>query len=194
VSYRASDISGSLFSLISTLLFVRVNIWAWPVGIVAILIDGTLYWYKGLYADVGKESVYFVMMWYGWYAWLYGGQQQQALPVSALNSVQRQIYLISAIIATLAVATLLHFYTDSKVPFLDSTTTVMSLLGQWLTCRKKIECWAFFLVADVLYSGLYFYKGLPWHGVLFGVYIAFAVSGYWQWNKLRKRELAWFAY
>ena len=74
------DILGALFSLVSTYFFIRLNNKAWIVGLIATCVNGGLYWYKAIYADMGLELFYFFMMIYGWYKWQATGNNKYKQP------------------------------------------------------------------------------------------------------------------
>jgi nicotinamide mononucleotide transporter len=53
----------------------------------------------------------------------------------------------------------------------------------WLTARKKIDNWYFWLVINVLATGIYFYKELYFFSLLYFLYIGMAIMGYMAWKK-----------
>ena len=175
------DIIGTFFSFISTILYIRASTQAWPLALIAISINITLYILTGLYADAVKEGVYWLSSLIGWYWWLRGGSNHQKLSINKLNEKQGIILAGIAGLGTIILAFSLIHFTNSQVPYWDATTTVLSLTAQWLICRKTIECWILWFVADALYAGLYFYKGLPAHGILLSVYTVMAIIGYFTW-------------
>jgi nicotinamide mononucleotide transporter len=77
----------------------------------------------------------------------------------------------------------LHQYTDASLPYWDSTTTILSFTGMWLTARKKIENWVFWFIVDIIATGVYFYKGIYFYAFLYMIYIGMAVSGFITWKK-----------
>ncbi len=178
------DWVGSIFSLASTLLFVRADIKAWPVGIAATLINMGLYGWLGIYGDMTLEGLYSIMMLYGWYEWLHGGRNKQELNVSHIGWLHAMILVLLAVLGIFSLHYFLHYETNSQVPYLDAFTTIISLCAQWLTCRKIIESWVLWFITDVIYTGLFFYKGIPVHSVLHAVYLVIAIVGYWRWYRL----------
>jgi nicotinamide mononucleotide transporter len=77
---------------------------------------------------------------------------------------------------------LLHL-TDSPVPYLDAVSTSLSIVATWMLARKILENWLLWIVADLISTGLYIYKGLWPTTVLFLVYTVLAVVGYFQWKR-----------
>ena len=175
------DIIGAIFSFISTLFYIRASSHAWPVALIAISINILLYLKTGLYADAAKESIYWVSSILGWYWWLRSNLNNEKLAIHNLTA--KQGLIISGIVGLsicLLTFSLIHL-TSSQVPYWDATTTILSLAAQWLICRKIIECWILWFIVDALYAGLYFYKGIPAHGILLCAYTIMAVIGYFVW-------------
>ena len=54
------DLFSALTSLLSTYYFIRLDIKAWPIGLLATCFNGWLFWQKGIYADMCLESFYFL--------------------------------------------------------------------------------------------------------------------------------------
>ncbi len=183
---HALDIAGSAFSFLSTLFYVIASVWAWPIGIVATLINGTLYGITGIYGDMSLEGIYFISMFYGWYQWKRGGREHKAILVSSLNLKLSTVLVSIGVIGTVVTYFILKYLTDSHVPALDAGTTVFSLIAQWMTCKKILECWMVWFCVDAVYVGLYIYKGIPFHSVLLFVYLGMAIAGYVRWYRLKK--------
>ena len=182
------DILGSIFALISTLYYIKADKLAWPIGLVAICINGILYFQTGIYGDMSLEGIYFVSTFYGWYQWSRGGNNHAELEITHLTKNNAFLLTTIAVISISNPAyTLIHF-TNSQVPYWDATTTVLSLVAQWLICKKIIECWIMWFIVDALYVGLYIYKGIPAHSVLLIIYLGLAVAGYIRWYRLMKKE------
>ena len=183
MQHRLLDTLGSVFSLSATVLFVRINVWAWPVSLTAMVINIILYAHTGLYADMSKDMLYGFLIAYGWHQWLRGGPHKSKRAISHLSKMQYFCLATINLVSILLLAKTLQYFTNSTVPYWDATTTVLSLNAQWLTCRKHIECWLLWLLVDGLYAGLYFYKALPVHASLMLLYVALAIVGFWNWYR-----------
>lgn len=185
------DSLGSVFSTLSTGLYVIASSLAWPVALIAILINGYLYAKTGLFADMGKEVIFGGLTLYGWAQWLRGGPAHHMLAIQRIefHTVMR-LFIIFTMLFILSYWLLQHVF-HSKVPIWDSLTTSLSLVAEWMTCRKYIENWLLWGVVDALYVGLYFYKGLPVHGMEMCAYLVVAGIGYWVWHVKMKKEQGW---
>jgi nicotinamide mononucleotide transporter len=77
----------------------------------------------------------------------------------------------------------LHAYTDTDVPHMDGFLTAGSLLGTLLAARKKVENWHVWIAVDVLYVGLYVYKGLHLTAILYALFVVLAALGLRTWAR-----------
>ena len=72
---------------------------------------------------------------------------------------------------------------DSVVPIVDSITTSLSLVAMFLMARRKVENWIYWIIADLIYIPLYFYKGLLLTSFQFLIFLIIAILGYLSWSK-----------
>jgi nicotinamide mononucleotide transporter len=84
----------------------------------------------------------------------------------------------------------LRRYTDSSVPFLDAVTTALSVTAQFMQSRKWIETWHVWILADIIYIGLYVMKHLYLTAGLYAIFIAMCVAGLVEWQKSLARVSA----
>lgn len=182
------DWLGSALSLCSTLLFIRADIRAWPFGLAATVVNTILYAHLGIYGDMSLEACYFFAMIYGWYAWLHGGRNHSELNIAHVSWQHAAILIALVVLGMWGIEHFLKADTNSQVPYLDSFTTVIALTAQWLTCRKIMESWILWFAADVVYTGLFIYKGIPVHAGVHAFYLLLAILGYWRWWKLKPKD------
>lgn len=90
--------------------------------------------------------------------------------------------------AFLGIAWILINFTDSNVPWLDSFTTALSIVGMWMLARKYVEQWWAWIAVDAVSSGLYIYKGLDFTAGLYALYTIIAIFGYFKWRKMMSKD------
>jgi len=137
---------------------------------------------------MGLQGYYFITSIYGWWMWLYGGQSHEGVAVS---KTPVKLYLIFGFIfvaVTLSWGFLLGKFTDASLTYIDSALTIASLIAQWMMARKYLENWMIWIVADAIYVAMYFYKNLHLTAILYAVFLALAVMGYFQWKKDLQKE------
>jgi nicotinamide mononucleotide transporter len=77
-----------------------------------------------------------------------------------------------------------------SLPYLDSGLATLSLIAQWMMTRKILENWILWILVDVVYVPMYFYKGLLPTAGLYAVFLALAVIGFVQWQRSYARDRA----
>ncbi|UII28541.1 nicotinamide riboside transporter PnuC [Fulvivirga maritima] len=183
--------AGLIFGLLAVIFLVKENIWTWPCGILYVAVSFVIFWEQKLYMDFGLNIFYLVLNIYGWWYWIYGKKEgEKEVPITH-SSTSTLIYLTAACAVGIVICGyLLKEYTDASLPYWDSTTTILSLAGMWLTTIKRIDNWYYWFVVDVLCTVIYFYKGIQLYALLYCVYIGLAVSGYLVWKKSMEAQSA----
>ncbi len=175
----------------------RENILVYPTGIVSVLIYVFICFNARLYADSGINFFYFVMSVYGWYNWTRKGESDEVLHIS-VNSRKQQF---SGIVLTFASYWLIlgmiwlfnradTVYMGSWVPWVDSFTTAIFLVGMLLMARKKVENWIYWIIGDVISIPMYFMKGLVFTSFQYLVFLILAILGLIEWRRRWKAQQA----
>lgn len=124
------------------------------------------------------QGFYVVMAVYGWLQWSRAG----GVPRVTTWPLRNHCIAIAILLASaFALAGVLARETDAAWPYLDSVTTLASLLATWLIARSKLENWLYWIVIDALLAFLYAAQGLVFTALLFVVYLVVAVIGYGSW-------------
>lgn len=172
-----------VFGIVSVYLSVRENVWSWPTAIVNVSLYVYIFFHARLYADMGLQVFYICISFYGWWNWLYGGENRTELHVSRLRREMAILLAIGGVLGAAALGTLLDRTTNADFPYIDSTLTVASLIAQYLMTRKVLENWAIWVVADVAYVGMYISKNLYPTAFLYSVFLVLATMGWFQWKR-----------
>jgi nicotinamide mononucleotide transporter len=177
------EILGFITGAICVYLNTQQNVWGWFFGIINAVLYAFVFLEAKLYADMGLQGYYFVTSIYGWWMWLYGGKNQESLPVSRTPVRLYGLFIGLFVAATALWGFLLNRYTDASLSYADSALTAASLLGQYMMARKYLENWLVWIVADLCYVGLYAFKNLHLTALLYAVFLGLAVMGYVQWRR-----------
>ncbi len=185
------EVLAVITGIISVYLSTRENIWSWPTALVNVALYFVVFYETKLYADMGLQVVYFALSLYGWYEWLYGGENRTELRVSRTSQALGVRLAIIGIACAVVLGTLLARFTDAALPYIDSATTSTSLVAQWMMTRKILENWAVWAAVDVVYIAMFVFKRLYLTAGLYTVFLVLAVMGYVQWKRsLAERSLA----
>jgi nicotinamide mononucleotide transporter len=173
---------GVLFNLLGVWLTIKKNKYCFPVGIVGVGLYVVFYFQAKLYADTLLQIFYIGLLAYGWVQWnkQAGGQE---FTVTRVKPHQWLFLGLIGIGSTLLIGTVFHTFTDAALPYLDALLTSMSLIAQWLVAKKKLENWLVWIVADIIYVGLFIFKQTFPTAILYFIFILLAIAGYVNWKK-----------
>ncbi len=179
-----TEIIAVVFSLACIWLAVKKHVLNWPVGIIGVSAYLVLFYHERLYADMALQVVFIAQGFYGWYNWA-GTNQVSDRDVSLLNGFQRIIYSILIIGISIAWALLLKIFTNASTPYVDAFAATLSLIANWLMARKRIENWILWIIADLVYISLFWYKHLYLSSGIYVVFLGLSVKGLIDWNKAK---------
>lgn len=164
-------------------LAARESLWNFPTAIISCGLYVLVYYRTQLYSDCGLQVFFILFNLYGWYVWRFGGRNRTELPVTRARPAEWAILLALAAIFTAGSGYYLAHHTDAALPYWDSFTTGGSLVGQYLLIRKRLENWLVWIVVDIIYVPILWYKQLYPTTALYALYLGLAVYGYLEWRR-----------
>lgn len=183
----AIEIIAAISGLWCVWLTVRRNILCWPVGLVQVVLYVWVFWQARLYSDAGLNAIYIFLQFYGWWAWLHGGEKRHELSLSRVGE-SLSLWVVGTLVITVGWGYIMDTYTQAAVPYPDSFTTMASLTATYLMARKKIESWWFWIAVDVIAIGVYVYKELYITAGLYAVFLVMATLGFIEWRRTFIKE------
>ncbi|UOD30278.1 nicotinamide mononucleotide transporter [Massilia violaceinigra] len=177
------ELTALVLSVITVVLNIRQTHWAWLFAIASSAVYGIVFLNARLYGDMGLQGVFIAVSVWGWYQWLYGGEQHAPLTATCSSRAGWIGGIVGWLLLFAAIGYALRRFTDTDVPHIDGFLTAGSLLGQLLLSRKKVENWIVWIVVDVLYVGLYIHKDLHATAVLYAAFVVMAVFGWRAWAR-----------
>ena len=192
------DLAGFILGILYLVWEYKANPKMWIAELVMPLIMMWLFFKKGIYGDCAMNAYYFFIAIYGYIVWTRhrnpqgkgkeNEKKRTARSISHIPMLQLLVCLGAFITFYCVIAFLLIVFTDSTVPYLDAFTTSLSIVAMWMLAQKYVEQWFAWILVDCVSCWLYFYKGLPWSGVRYGIYTAVAIFGYFNWLRLMRRQ------
>jgi nicotinamide mononucleotide transporter len=79
-------------------------------------------------------------------------------------------------------------FPPARQPFLDAFVTITILTAQLLSAKKKMECWACWMTANVANFIIYVRSSLVFMPMVATAYMIMAVFGFLGWEKKWKKE------
>ena len=180
-------------------LMIRRSLWAFPVGLVAVAVQGMLFYRTKFYADATQQVFFFAALAWGWWHWMRaakrdGGVASPAasvaaeLPVGALTWRGRAVTLVVGGAAVAGWALALRAWTDAVMPWRDAFIAVFGIAAQVLQARKVIENWPLWIVVNVVAVAAYWKADLAYTAFLYVIYLGLAVVGWREWARVMTRD------
>jgi nicotinamide mononucleotide transporter len=190
IQINAWELTGLLTGVLAVVFLIRQQMVNWAFGIAYVLVSFVVFWEARLYGDFILHIVFLMLNIYGWWHWSRGGDREEQLFVSRLElGPALRIFFVTGLLIfvfaqfLIALPTWFEGVAPASLPYWDSTTSMLSVTGIWLQARKKIDNWYYWILVDILATGIYFYKGIYFYALLYLIYIGLAVVGYLAWKK-----------
>ena len=182
--------------IVNLVLCAKGNIWNYAFGIVYNAIYVYIAWHTKLYADSAIYLLYYLpMQFVGWAQWK-NNRNQESGAVNARHLTGRMALILLAVAAVLiplfAWILGLPAIGDSQ-PWLDSVTTVVSILAMYMMVKAIAEQWYIWILLDAVQTVKWLIATIRGdeHAalmlVMFAFFLANAIYGLIQWNGLAKR-------
>jgi nicotinamide mononucleotide transporter len=177
-----AELLGFVTGAASVWLTVAARISNFPVGIANSAFFLVLFLSARLYADSGLQVVYIVLGFAGWWQWLHGGLDRARLRVTRSGWRLLAGCGLFVTAATWGLTVLLTAAHDIA-PFWDALTSALALAAQLLLNLKRIENWAFWLAADLIYVPLYAVKRLDLTAIVYVLFLGLCIAGARSWRR-----------
>jgi nicotinamide mononucleotide transporter len=189
VTARPLDLLNLALGVAGVWLMTRRSLWAFPVGLAAVSVQGMLFWQVKFYADATLQGFFFVCLAYGWWHWTRHKGAAPELPVTRLGWRARSVGVGAAGAMWLAWGAWQSVYTDAAQPYRDTFIASFSVLGQIWQVRKRLENWAVWTTVNLVAIAAYWSAELAFTAFLYGVFLVLGLSGWREWTRaLRTAE------
>lgn len=177
------EVIAVIFGVVYVILAAKNNNWCWIFGIVGSALSIYLFViYAKLYAEAFLYFFYIIAGIYGWISWK---NQVQHNEVYHYGLIKNLIIIAVGILFSFVLYFIVSsFFPASQKPLIDSFTTIFSFIATYLTAKKWIANWIYWVFIDLVSTYLYFSRGLEIYALLMFVYSFIAIYGYYQWRKL----------
>lgn len=197
------ELIATITGLIAIVLSSLENVWSWIIGLVNVVFAFFMFFQIQLYPDMFLQVFFFVTNIIGFWQWKFPKAHEEnlnkELMITKLSIRNFALLLGVGLLGTMALGTFsknLHeilpsvFSLPTDFPYLDSFTTVMSIVATFMLIRKKVEAWWIWLVVDVLATYMYYVKEVKLYALLYFVFVIIAGFGAWEWTKRYKLQKA----
>jgi nicotinamide mononucleotide transporter len=182
------EVIGVITGLLCVYLAAKNIIWNWPLAIISVAIYIFIFYNSHLFADMGLQVYFLITNIYGWYFWSKRPSLDEKTPVTRIKKIELVLSILAIIIFTFFLGSVLK-YTTASYPFIDSFCTACSLVAQIFLARKVLENWLIWIFVDIIYVGVYLFKGLHLTAIMYAIYVGIALLGYIDWKRDWKKQV-----
>ena len=185
------------FAVITAFAAVYVTSLGKVAGFYIGLVNNVLYFiffYQcQLYSVMFLQVAYFIISSYGIYSWLKPDANKELLKITRLTTKQWIFVSVAILLATVLWSSLIlglsgkypEHIEQPQYPYIDALLTMMSVCGQIILARKKIDNWIIWMMVNGASVALYAVIGIYFTSILCVVLLAIAIKAYITWNKIR---------
>jgi nicotinamide mononucleotide transporter len=170
-----------IFSLLSVYFGGKNNILTWPTGIVGIVAYSLLFYQNQVFGNAALQIIFLLQSVFGWLKWTKEDKVRK-LP-------RRSVKINISFCITL---TLILFYTlyiiGSNSPFMDAITTAISLIGIILMTYRKVDCWYYWILVDIIFVIFFIQLGLYMSAATYFIFLILAIWGLRKWTQISKMD------
>lgn len=188
------DIISAVLGLSCVFLAGRGSKYNFWVGYIYNIFLFILFWKEHLVAAMVLQPVAFVINAYGHWHWTHPREEEKSVKDGKSLKVSRMSTgtLLTAVAAVIFLGTawalVLKAETADPLPWLDSYILMMTFLAQYLSARKKWECWIVWMIVNVANCVLYIMSGLHFMPIVSALYLANGVWSLISWKKSYDNE------
>lgn len=181
----ALEVFAVVTSFLAIWLTAKRRMLCWPLNLLACALYFRLFLDVRLYADMVLQALFGLAILYGWVVWARGKADEGEVVVRPLGWRQAGLGLAAGAVGALAIGWFTSRYTNAALPWIDSTLSSFSLVAQYWTARRHAANWLLWIAVDVVYVGMFLFKGLMLTAGLYAVMIGLAVIGFRRWRGQR---------
>ncbi len=182
------EIAAVLLGIANIVLIIRRSVWNYPFALGMVTLYFFIFRDLKLYSDAGLQIFFFAVNLYGWWAWSRNRADAGEIVVERLGKSDLAAWLLGSAAATIGWGSFMAVNTDASYPYWDASVAVLSVAGQILMTRRYLENWWWWIVVNTISIPLYIVKGIYLTAGLYVLFLALAIAGLIEWQRVRARQ------
>jgi nicotinamide mononucleotide transporter len=178
------ELAAFVVSLAYSWLLIKERRVGWLLCIASGMLYIVIYAQAKLYSDAELQLLYIAIGIYGYFSW--GNKKENNIPLIHWASPKVFMLCIGVVVLMAVIWGGLHSFTDASFPYLDALLASTCIVAQWMMARKYFQNWYLWIFANIGYLWMYSSKGMVTTTVLYTIFFAVTMHGYFKW----KRSLA----
>jgi len=180
-----------VFGILSVWFAKKENILVYPTGLIATIITTYLLWIAGYLGDMMINAYFSMMSIYGWYKWTNKESNNDNLIITRTTFKEKLTGIVLFFITVFVVFGIYKFfdYKIHKENYIDIFASGLFFTAMWYMALKKIENWTLWIIADIIVTPLYAYRGLGILSLQYLIFTILAVSAYLEWKRILNNNI-----
>lgn len=182
--------------IISLLFSCKENIYAYPLGLINIIIFIFLRFDQGFAGDAIFNFCNAIICIYGWKLWSKRNRKKhRIIRITTSTKNEKNIQLVffssSFILIFFSLTFFKPYFVTGTIPWADAFIIAAAFTGLWLMAKKKLESWYWWIVTYIVSIPLHFEKHYVFISMYYISMLAIALLGLYKWKKriIKKRLL-----
>lgn len=186
----------SLTGMLCVVLVAKGKISNYYFGIINVMLYAYIAFNSKYYGEVMLNILYFLpMQIIGIYYWKKNTNRQKTkddVRVKHLKPNEKLLWAILSILGVYLYGLILQ-YLGGNLPFIDSSSTVLSVIAMILMVKRVSEQWILWIIIDIVSIYMWFHVLLEGGNdismlVMWTAYLVNAIYGYYNWKKMEKKQ------
>ncbi len=174
------------------------NIYTYPMGLIYAVANIFLSLDYGIIGEIFINSCFIAMAIYGWALWTKRDKRKHRIIRITTSKKRDWIFYLLFFIVTFITFSLYrsNFNNDfsvGSIPLADTLISATAFTGMWLTVKKKVEGWYWWIVSFTLSVIIYFETNYIYKYLYYAVFFSLSLWALYKWKKkranVRKREV-----
>lgn len=174
--------------VINVALIVRRSIWNYPFALAMVSLYFFVFYEQRLYSDMLLQIFFFAVNLYGWWNWAEAKKAAGQVPVTTLSNRARASWVAGALGASLIWGLGMARYTDAAAPMWDASIAGISVAGQILMARRRLESWYFWIAVDLVAVPLFYSRSLYMTSGLYFLFLLLSIAGLIDWRRALREQ------
>lgn len=181
------EVFAVMTALVSVFLAAKNNIHTWTTGIVSVVMFFILFYQVQLYSDMLLQGFFFVTSILGIIWWKKPQVKVSSIGIRSLI-VWKMVGIITAVLLGFVMSQVhtwfpQFFLKAAEFPYADAFTTTLSIIATILLIKRKLECWYFWFIVDILAIYIYHQREIYLVSIEYFIFLCMVVYGYFNWKK-----------
>ena len=174
------EVIASLLALAYVIFAIYEKKVCWPLAALSAFLYIFVYFDAKLYLEACLQLFFIAIAIKAYLLW---GTEDTLFKISRISLKKHILIIAAGCSLSFILGQLLIQFSDADLPYIDAAITVFSISTTFLTAKKILENWIYWIVIDLVAVFVYIHKELYPTAIIFFLYVILAIQGFRTWQK-----------